>query len=198
MEKNNIIKARDEILLKALSYISFDGWTWDIVCKASEDVGCDKATLLLIFPDRMVDVLDGFSDMADRAMLEALEYKNPLEMRVRDRVSAGVIARFEWLQQYKNAVRQSLRFWIIPFRKPQISKSIWRSADHIWNWAGDNSKDYNHYTKRVLLSGVIISTTFAWLKDSSEDMGGTKIFLDRRIENVMQLGEILRRFKRVS
>jgi len=95
------------------------------------------------------------------------------------------------LNSYKDAVDQSLHFWIWPTRKLRAAKITWRTADVIWNWAGDDARDYNRYTKRGLLSGVIASTTIAWLNDASTNMDKTKSFLDRRIENVMKLGKVI-------
>ena len=50
--------------------------------------------------------------------------------------------------------------------------------------------DYNHYTKRTLLSGVYGSTISVFLDDESENFAETRAFLDRRIENVMQFEKV--------
>jgi len=65
----------------------------------------------------------------------------------------------------------------------------WRTADVIWTWAGDTSDDYNKYTKRGLLSGVIASTMTYWLQDQSDDLVKTRDFLNNRIENVLFVGK---------
>ena len=31
----------------------------------------------------------------------------------------------------------------------------WESADALWRWAGDTATDENHYSKRVLLAGIL-------------------------------------------
>ena len=189
------IEIRDEILLAALPNVAFDGWTWEMVCAAAIDAGHSENVARAVFPGKMVDVLDHFSDWADREMLKALESVNPEDLRVRDRVREALFARFEVLNSFKDAVNQSLHFWLWPTRKPRALKITWRTADRIWDWAGDTAADYNRYTKRGLLSGVIASTTLAWLNDDTQDMDKTKAFLDRRIENVMQLGKVVRSVK---
>lgn len=187
---------RDEILLAVLPDVAFDGWNWDTVCAAADKTGHSENTVRAVFPGKMVDVLDHFADWADREMLKVLEKINPDDLRVRDRVREALLARFEVLNSYKDAVNQSLHFWMWPTRKPRAVKITWRLADRIWDWTGDTATDYNRYTKRGLLSGVIVSTTLAWLNDSSDGNENTKAFLDRRIENVMQLGKVARRFKK--
>jgi hypothetical protein len=37
------------------------------------------------------------------------------------------------------------------------ARLLWEAADAIWRWAGDTATDENHYTKRLILSGVIAS-----------------------------------------
>jgi ubiquinone biosynthesis protein COQ9 len=70
------------------------------------------------------------------------------------------------------------------------AKLIWGTADHIWNALGDTSRDYNWYTKRATLSAVYSSTALYWLGDDSPDHMATWAFLDRRIEDVMQIEKL--------
>ena len=69
-----------------------------------------------------------------------------------------------------------------------LPKMVWRTADAIWREAGDTATDHNHYTKRLLLSGVITSTTLYWLNDDSPGQEKTWEFLDARIDGAMKLG----------
>ena len=189
------LQIRDEILLAVLPNVAFDGWNWDSVCACAQEAGHSKNTVRAVFPEGLVSVLDHFSDWADREMLERLHGINIEDMRIRDRIRTALITRFEVLNSYKEAVRQSLQFWFWPTRKIRAAKITWRLADCIWIWAGDTATDYNRYTKRTLLSGVIASTTLAWLNDPDDDMHKTKAFLDSRIENVMQLGKVINTIK---
>lgn len=198
MDKQAVIAIRDEILEAALPNVPFDGWSWEAIGQAAEECGYDQAMAVAVFPARMTDVLDAFSDRADRQMLDALSDTNPEDLKVRERIAECVIRRFEMLAKDKEAVRKSLLFWALPTRKPRAAKIIWRTADRIWDWAGDTATDYNRYTKRGLLSGIIVSTTLAWLDDTDPDMQPTKAFLSRRIENVMTIGKLTGKLKSVS
>jgi len=195
MDKASVIKIRDEILGCLLPHVAFDGWQWPAVVQACEEAGYEPDMARAVFPSEMSDVLDAFSDLADREMLNALQDVNSDDLRIRDRIREALLARYHFLQPHREAVKQSLSFWMIPFRKPRAAKIVWRTADKIWGWAGDTSTDYNRYTKRGLLSGIIVSTTLVWVNDDEPDMSQTKEFLDRRIENVMQFNKVVGRFK---
>ncbi len=195
MDKNSLQSMRDKIILQALPDIVFDGWSDAVITKAANDVGVDEDALALAMPHLVIDALDGFADYADRQMLEKLDGVNPDDLRIRDRVRTGIMARFEVLSTHKEAVRAGLNCLAYPSRHVRAGQLLWRTADKIWDWAGDTSRDYNRYTKRGLLSGIIASATWQWLDDDSEAMDATQAFVDRRIENVMQLNMFLGRFK---
>ena len=74
----------------------------------------------------------------------------------------------------------------LPLNAPDGAKMLWQTADRIWTLLGDTSEDFNWYTKRMTLSGVIGSTLLFWLGDDSHDTQATWDFLDRRIGDVMQ------------
>ena len=123
-------------------------------------------------------------------MVEAMVAK-PLEyMRYRDRVAAAVRFRLEAVGADKEAVRRGSSLFALPQNAVQGATLIWGTADAIWNGLGDTSTDYNWYTKRATLSGVYGSTVLFWLGDESEGYAATWEFLDRRIDNVMELEKV--------
>ena len=195
MRKTNV-NLRDAIINAALPHVPFDGWTIGTLEKAAADSGHSPDMVIALFPGGVKEALDSFADLADREMLKKLKALSTADMRVRDRVHKAVMTRFEFLQQHREAERLALGYWALPHHAPHAAKIVWRTADHIWDWAGDTATDYNRYTKRGLLSGVLASATLAWLNDDSADLHITDEFVSRRIENVMQLGRVLGKIKK--
>ena len=191
----NTESIRDSIILETLNDVPFDGWSMEVVTKAAERAGHDDLTLRAAFPKGLTDALDAFADLADRHMLEALNDQNPDDMRIRDRVRAGIMARFTVLAPHKEAVKLSLKHWLHPLRKARAAKITWRTADRIWNWAGDTATDYNRFTKRGLLSGILAPAMLVWLNDDDPEAAKTQRFVDARIDNVMQLGKLTAKIK---
>ena len=194
MTDNQTIK--DNILKKALADIPFDGWTEDVLVRAALASGYSSDMVQAVFPRGLRDALVHFSTFADRQMLQALKQIDPSTLKVRGRVALAVKTRFEMLEPHREAERLAIAWWLRPFRKIEGAKIVWNTADVIWLWAGDTATDYNHYTKRTLLSGVITSTAFFWLNDQSAGRKDSWAFLDRRIDNVLSVGKIVGRFKK--
>ncbi len=193
---NDIPAIRDRILEAALPAVVFDGWGWQTIERAARDAGYETDIARAVFPGRMMDVMKAFSGLADRKMIESLAGLDPSQMRVRDRVRCALVARFEYLNSCPDAACGAMAWLALPTRKPAALKMVWRTADCIWDWAGDTATDYNRYTKRGLLSGIIMSASLVWLNDDTPDMEETKGFIDRRIENVMQFGKLMGRVSR--
>ena len=187
---------RDQLLIQALPDIVFDGWTWAVAERAAVSAGYDKTMARAVFPGGLSDFVAHLSDWADREMIGALAHVDRDGLRVRDRIHLAVMTRIEILQPWREALRRAVTYWSVPTRALLAARILWRSADSIWIWAGDTATDYNHYTKRALLSGVISATILAWLNDETGDIKRTEDFLDRRIENVMKLGKMLGKFKK--
>lgn len=186
---------RDKILIAVLDPVAKNGWTMAAVRDAATRLQYDDSDINAAFPSGLDDVLGHFSDYLDRLMLKRLGPSVPPKMRVRDRIDTAVMTRFECARPYKDAMRLALAYWSVPPRTLRAGRLVWRTADRMWTWAGDTTTDYNHYTKRALLGGVLTTTALVWLKDETPDLSVTRAFLANRIENVLQLGQIIGKFK---
>ncbi len=192
----NSLKIQDTILIAALPSVPFEGWSWKTLEAGAVAAGYAPDMARAVFPDGVAQAVSHFSGWADRAMLRELKSTDVAALRVRDRIRAGVMARLAVLEPYRDVVRMTLAYRSMPLRCFGAGKSLWATADAIWTWAGDDSRDYNRYTKRGLLSGILASVTLVWLNDQTADLSATRSFLDRRIENVLQFGKMTGKFRR--
>lgn len=122
-------------------------------------------------------------------MLARLAEADLEDMKFRDRVAAAVRFRLEVVED-KETVRRGTALFALPVYAADGAKAIWGTADAIWSALGDTSEDVNWYTKRATLSGVYSATVLYWLGDTSEDHADTWAFLDRRIDDVMQIEKL--------
>jgi ubiquinone biosynthesis protein COQ9 len=188
----------DRLLAQLLPSVPFDGWSEAALRVASRAAGYDENEWRRIFPRGPLDAVLAFSAWADRAMLVTLEMRDLSQMRVRDRVALGVRARLEALAPHKDAVRKSTRVLTQPGAAPDAARAVYHTVDAIWRQAGDTSTDYNFYTKRGLLAGVVVATTAYWLRDRSPDNESTWRFLDRRLDEVLRVGRRLGQLKNLG
>lgn len=180
---------RDEILVASLPNVVFDGWSLQALRDGTQMAGHEPSALLRAFPGGVTDAVEHFADWTDRQMLDRLEALPLAEMKVRERISLAVRTYFEVLGPYREAKRRQLSYLAMPQNVALGLRLLYRTVDAMWFAAGDTSTDYNHYTKRALLSAVVSSSTFYWLDDKSEGYVETRAFIDRRLADVMAVGK---------
>ena len=61
--------------------------------------------------------------------------------------------------------------------------------------SGDKSLDFNYYSKRFILMNVYLFSYNFWLKDESNNLGDTKIFVEKQISNVLKFGALKKKIK---
>ncbi|GAA6188709.1 COQ9 family protein [Litorivita sp. NS0012-18] len=180
---------KEALLDAALMHVAFDGWSPATFDAAVADAGVDPALARALCPRGAVDLALAYHARGDALMLERLAAADLSEMRFRDRIAAAVRFRLEAASD-KEAVRRGTTLFTLPQNAPDGARAIWNTCDAIWTALGDTSDDFNWYSKRATLSGVYSSTVLYWLGDDSEDHAATWEFLDRRIDNVMQIEKL--------
>src|SRR3954452_10931323 len=87
------IAEKDALLLATLANVPFDGWSVAALRAGARAAGTDEARASALFPGGAAEMVEWFSDWADRAMLEHLAGIDLAAMKVRERVAEGVRAR---------------------------------------------------------------------------------------------------------
>ena len=179
---------RDRLLEAALVHIPFDGWSRRSLFAGAADLGLEPGVARRLFPRAGDDMLVHVERWADRQMLARV---GPLDdLRVRERIAKLVRTRLEALGPHREAMRRATAARLLPSNGLAACGSLWRTVDLMWSAAGDDARDASYYTKRSLLAAVWTGTFLYWLEDRSEGYAETWSFLERRIANVMQIGQL--------
>ena len=180
---------RDRILEAALQHVPFEGWNRRALLAGAADAGIEGATAKRLFPRGGDDLLAHLDVWADRRLVQAVDQQQIDRLRMRERIARLVWMRLEILSPHREAMRRAIAARLLPANAVAAGPALWRSIDLIWAIAGDRTDDTSYYTKRGLLLAVWTSTFFYWLEDQSLGLEDSKAFLDRRIDNVMQIGK---------
>ncbi len=173
----------------ALPHVAFDGWSEEAFQAAVADAEIDPDQAKQICPRGAVDLAIGYHKAGDEAMRQALATADLGNMRYRDKVAHAIRLRLQAVDD-KEAVRRGTTLFALPHMAPEGARLIWGTADTIWTALGDTSDDVNWYTKRATLSAVYSSVVLYWLGDDSVGGQATDEFIDRRIEDVMQVERV--------
>jgi ubiquinone biosynthesis protein COQ9 len=164
----------------------FDGWSDKALDMAASELGVPADRARLCFPGGPVDMIDAWFDAIDLAMAKAFPLERISKMKIRERIRNLVLYRVEVINPHKEALRRALAILAHPQNAMTAAKLAWRAADRMWRIAGDRATDFNHYSKRGILSALYMSTMLVYLDDDSDDLATTQGFLNRRIDDVMK------------
>ncbi len=180
---------KDALLDAILPHVIFDGWNDASFDLAVADLGMDRVVARAVCPRGAVDLAIALHQRGDALMQQRFAAADLSGLRYSAKIAALVRMRIQLIED-REIVRRASALFALPKYVPDGSKLIWDTCDAIWNALGDTSDDINWYTKRATLSAVYSSTVLFWLGDDSDGNMASWEFLDRRIENVMQIEKL--------
>jgi ubiquinone biosynthesis protein COQ9 len=175
-------ETEQQVLDAALALAPSEGWTPRMATMAGRACGLSADETDLLLPHGPQDLAALLSRRHDARALTLLAGRDPAAMKVRERIRAAVEARLDAAAADGRAVWRWTAFLALPWNAVLGSRLAWESADVLWRWAGDTATDENHYSKRLLLAGIL---TGALAVLFSSDRESALAFVDRRIADVM-------------
>ena len=174
--------AEQAILDAAIALAPDLGWSSTMLNRAAAQAGFSRGEAMLVLPNGPRDLSALLSARHDHRALTCLADVDPAGLKMRERIRQGVEARLDAADANAGAVRRWAGFLALPPNLPLALRLTWESADVIWRWAGDTATDENHYSKRAILSGILIATLAIRLASGRD---AASAYLGARIDNVM-------------
>lgn len=194
--KSRAEQKREALLDAILPEAAFDGWNAASLKRAAEIAGVSEGEVELYCPDGVLDLVETWSRTADDAAREEIVQSGA--NRIRDKVTQAVLIRLSQYDGEEEAAARARARLLLPDALDRGARLLWSTSDMIWKAIGDTSTDANFYSKRAILSGVYASTLAVWLDEDDPDKAKTRAFLDRRIDNVMQIEKAKASWRKVS
>ena len=199
MDHHEILETvKADILQAALADIAFEGFTDAVVNKAAQSAGIEPAELALALPRGGIDLAIYFVRHSVDQMQAKLATLDIESMKIRERIKTAVQIRLEVDADHKEIARRAFNMLALPGNTKDASACLAHTVDVMWRSTGDKSTDFNFYTKRATLAAVYSATRLFWLNDDSTDAQDSWAFLDRRIDNVMQIEKGKAKFRELQ
>ena len=173
-------RMEQSVLDSALELAPRLGWNARMVRLACDANGLGEGDQELLLPNGPRDLAALLWRRHDDQALA--ELGDPAGLKIRERIARAVSIRLEVAMTHPEAEKRAGGFMALPTNTDLALKLTWGTADRLWRWAGDTATDWNHYSKRTLLSGILIPAMTLRLFDGKE---ASDAFVAARIENVM-------------
>lgn len=179
---------RPTLLHHILELVPFDGWTDYTFREASHRTGLSDAEASQALGG-IRGAVRYYFEQIDEQLAKQFPAHSISGLRVPDRVETLLMARFMLMLPHREAVKSAATSNLLPWYMPEAVKSLYHMTDTIWRLAGDQSTDFNFYTKRMTLASVYIPTFLYWLTDQSPQLEQTRQFLKKRLSGVAEFGK---------
>ncbi|XP_033211839.1 ubiquinone biosynthesis protein COQ9, mitochondrial [Belonocnema kinseyi] len=189
---------KSKILSASLKFVHDYGWSQQAISAGAESIGY-PGVVHGMFRNGGADLVQHFYSSCNQELSKKLKNKalaidadperakKTPEVQVREAVED----RLRMLVPYKKSWPQAMALMALPPNVPTSLANLLTLVDDICYYSGDRSVDFNWYTRRVVLAGIYKTTELYLLQDSSEDQKQTWKFLERRIEDAVQLRRVL-------
>jgi ubiquinone biosynthesis protein COQ9 len=189
MERGKLIEEEKQLILKNfLKNAVFDGWTEDNFSKSVKSSGFKYEYALLLFSNGLEDLTQYFHDDLNKIMEENF-LTNNVFAKIHEKIIYAIELKFSQYKKHKEAVRCLMKYNLMPQHILSAKSRLWNTCDIIWRLVGDESTDFNYYTKRSILAAVYASSFIYFINDDSEEFSKTKIFIRNRIKNSLIFGK---------
>ena len=144
------------------------------------------------FPDKTKSLCNFFLSNLQLKLEKKIKNKIKNEKSISKRVNFILFELISLLNEDKDI---SLYFLNYISRKPTYLKKISiKFSDRVWRLLDDKSVDFNYYTKRLILSQILINSILYWR--GSNDLNKTQIFIEKQIFLLGKFGYYKSNFKK--
>lgn len=176
---------RDAALRKLAAVAGERGWSMETL----KSVAGPDADLL--FPSGVVEMVEAWSDLCDRTMIEAMLDTD--EPRLSQRVRQAILLRLPPDEKRRSAAVRGMAVFLSIKGQKAFRRAWLRTVNAIWQAAQDDATGLTYVSKRLTLGSLYASVFLYWLARGS-DVAGFEAFVDRRLADVLRIGRIKARF----
>ena len=182
------LKAAESRLAKAVAaYVPELGLNRQSVEAGARSLGIGEGERDLIAPHGAADIAAILWRDHDEVLLRPETTESLAGMKIREKIGYLLNLRLDEAAKDEKLAWRLMGYFALPHHAALYHRLLWQTADIIWRLAGDTALDENHYSKRMIVSGIITTAMMTRLSlGGSLGREAQLEQIDRNIEQVMQ------------
>jgi ubiquinone biosynthesis protein COQ9 len=178
------LKTAESRLAKAVAgYVPQLGLNRMSLEAGARSLGLSEGERDLIAPHGASDIAAILWRGHDGVLLDPVMAESLAGMKIREKIGFLLNSRLDAAAADEKVAKRLMGYFALPHHAALYHRLLWETAGIIWRLAGDTALDENHYSKRMIVSGII---TTAMMTRLSRGREAQLAQIDRNIEQVMQ------------
>ena len=185
-------KIRNEILSESKTLVIKLGWNDETFNKIIKNSKYDPDIVSSLFPEGYISLMQLYLDEINNKMTDESEKLNLIRLKIHERIKELCILRFTIMTKEKNLICKTFFHLLLPHNYNFCLKNLYKTIDQIWFLAGDNSTDFNFYSKRAILASIYFVTILHFI--NNDNFNETINLLNNKLKKVSKIPKIKQRF----
>ena len=181
-------KIRIQILQAAKKHVIKYGWNENLFDNIKNDSKYSYEEMNVLFPKGYRTLIEMYLEEINEKMTAESQKINLIRFRVHERIKELFIIRLKIMSKEKKLISKTFLNLLLPHNYKLASKNLFNAVDQMWFLAGDNSTDFNFYTKRVILASIYSSVMIHFVNNNNIDE--TIILLNKKLKRVSNIPKL--------
>ena len=161
------------------------GWNDSLFDKISSHHRITHKELIILFPEGYKQMLKLSLDYLNYELENICNQYDFIRIPIHKRIKKIIMTKINFMNKHKEFYKRTFYFLLIPMNYKLLTAYLFKTVNLMWYIAGDNSTDFNFYTKRMILSGVYSSVILHFI--SNDNLLETEKKLDGNLLKVSKI-----------
>jgi len=189
-------KIRNQILQEAKPCVIKYGWNENLFVNMKNDSKFTNEEMNVLFPKGYTTLIEMYLEEINTKMTVESQKINLISLRVHERIRELCILRLKIMSKEKKLISKTFFYLLLPHNYKLALKNLYKTVDQMWFLAGDNSTDFNFYSKRVILASIYASVMMHFVNNDNIDK--TIILLNKQLKRVSNIPKIKSRINEIT
>ena len=185
-QNNSNNKIKSIILQKLKKIVSDEGWSEKVLKQLLQN-GVEKSDLVTFFQYDYKELLKYSLEELNKSLEKEINKINIINYSLNKRIKKILMLRFNILNNDKEFYKKTFYHLLIPSNNKIMKSSLYKSVDTMWYLAGDNSTDFNFYTKRLILAVIYVNALFVLFNKNFDEV---ETNIDRNLKKISKIPKI--------
>ena len=185
-QNNSNNKIKSIILQKLKKIVSDEGWSEKVLKQLLQN-GVEKSDLVTFFQYDYKELLKYSLEELNKSLEKEINKINIINYSLNKRIKKILMLRFNILNNDKEFYKKTFYHLLIPSNNKIMKSSLYKSVDTMWYLAGDNSTDFNFYTKRLILAVIYVNALFVLFNKNFDEVESN---IDRNLKKISIIPKI--------